>query len=186
MSPYVQHRNNRGTSHPKSRRSRAFAQKETLLPMTSTVYLLFVFLQKQIAHLFHPHKMLPPTKRNFVGNSIFSKKEWIWPKIILKIYKDWFWILLKHILFEPLTSTWSSKASLGELLDFQHPWLQLGAMVRYLFTQDASCDHIFWSMILVKLTRDRKPPKWWLSKGNPLISGKSRLVKYYNLARWLF
>ena len=24
-------------------------------------------------------------------------------------------------------------------------------------------------------------PKWWFSKGNPLISGKSRLVKYYNL-----
>ena len=29
-----------------------------------------------------------------------------------------------------------------------------------------------------------KNPKWWFSKGNPLISGKSRLVKYYNLARW--
>ena len=28
-------------------------------------------------------------------------------------------------------------------------------------------------------------PKWWFSKGNPLISGKSRLVKYYNLARIL-
>ena len=26
-------------------------------------------------------------------------------------------------------------------------------------------------------------PKWWFSKGIPLISGKSRLVKYYNLAR---
>ena len=29
----------------------------------------------------------------------------------------------------------------------------------------------------------RHHPKWWFSKGNPLISGKSRLVKYYNLAR---
>ena len=30
-------------------------------------------------------------------------------------------------------------------------------------------------------------PKWWFSKGHPLISGKTRLVKYYNLARsrWL-
>ena len=28
-------------------------------------------------------------------------------------------------------------------------------------------------------------PKWWFSKGIPLISGKSRLVKYYNLARIL-
>ncbi len=32
----------------------------------------------------------------------------------------------------------------------------------------------------------RPHPKWWFSKGNPLISGKSRLVKYYNLARWWF
>ena len=29
----------------------------------------------------------------------------------------------------------------------------------------------------------RGHPKWWFSKGNPLISGKSRLVKYYNLPR---
>ena len=29
----------------------------------------------------------------------------------------------------------------------------------------------------------RPHPKWWFSKGNPLISGKSRLVKYYNLTR---
>ena len=29
----------------------------------------------------------------------------------------------------------------------------------------------------------RPHPKWWFSKGKPLISGKSRLVKYYNLTR---
>ena len=29
----------------------------------------------------------------------------------------------------------------------------------------------------------RPHPKWWFSEGNPLISGKPRLVKYYNLAR---
>ena len=29
----------------------------------------------------------------------------------------------------------------------------------------------------------RPHPKWWFSKGNPLISGKPRLVKDYNLAR---
>ena len=28
---------------------------------------------------------------------------------------------------------------------------------------------------------DRLAPNWWFSKGNPLISGKNRLVKYYNL-----
>ncbi len=31
----------------------------------------------------------------------------------------------------------------------------------------------------------RPHPKWWFSKGNPLISGKSRLVKYYNLTRYM-
>ena len=30
----------------------------------------------------------------------------------------------------------------------------------------------------------RPHPKWWFIKGNPLISGKSRLVKYYNLPRY--
>ena len=32
----------------------------------------------------------------------------------------------------------------------------------------------------------RPHPKWWFSKGNPLISGKSRLVKYYNLGRYIY
>ena len=32
----------------------------------------------------------------------------------------------------------------------------------------------------------RPHPKWWHSKGNPLISGKTRLVKYYNLASPMF
>ena len=41
--------------------------------------------------------------------------------------------------------------------------------------------HIVWSNYS-DLTRPH--PKWWFSKGNPLISGKSRLVKYYNLARY--
>ena len=41
---------------------------------------------------------------------------------------------------------------------------------------------------LVKLARDlTRPiyPKWWFSKGNPLCLGKSRLVKYCNLARYI-
>ena len=40
--------------------------------------------------------------------------------------------------------------------------------------------HWFWSNYS-DLTRPH--PKWWFSKGIPLISGKSRFVKYYNLAR---
>ena len=40
----------------------------------------------------------------------------------------------------------------------------------------------FWSNYS-DLTRPHS--KWWFSMGNPLISGKSRLVKYYNLARYL-
>ena len=31
----------------------------------------------------------------------------------------------------------------------------------------------------------RPHPKWWFSKGNPLISGKSRLVKYYDWPRYI-
>ena len=31
----------------------------------------------------------------------------------------------------------------------------------------------------------RPHPKWWFSMGNPLISGKPRLVKYNNLARMM-
>ena len=42
---------------------------------------------------------------------------------------------------------------------------------------------MFWSNYS-DLTRPH--PKWWFSKGIPLISGKSRLVKYYNLARVFF
>ena len=41
-------------------------------------------------------------------------------------------------------------------------------------------DALIWSNYS-DLTRPH--PKWWFSKGNSLISGKSRLVKYYNLAR---
>ena len=32
----------------------------------------------------------------------------------------------------------------------------------------------------------RPHPKWWFSKGNPLISGKSTLVKYYNLSIYIY
>ena len=39
---------------------------------------------------------------------------------------------------------------------------------------------------IIATSHDRFPPKWWFSKGNPLISGKSRLVKYYNLARYIY
>ena len=31
----------------------------------------------------------------------------------------------------------------------------------------------------------RPHPKWWLSKGNPFISGKPRLVKYFHFARYM-
>ena len=43
---------------------------------------------------------------------------------------------------------------------------------------------LFWLINLVRLCDLTQPhPKWWFSKGNPLISGKPRLVKYYNSAR---
>ena len=55
---------------------------------------------------------------------------------------------------------------------FGHFWIR-----SCLFWRQDDC---FWS----KYSDVTRPhPKWWFSKGNPLISGKSRLVKYYNLAR---
>ena len=59
----------------------------------------------------------------------------------------------------------------------------------------AVCFHQIWSkwwVILFALATmswsnysdlTRPHPKWWFRKGNPLISGKPRLVKYYILAR---
>ena len=43
------------------------------------------------------------------------------------------------------------------------------------------CLYMIWSNYS-DLTRPH--PKWWFSEGNPLISGKSGLVKYDNLARY--
>ena len=36
---------------------------------------------------------------------------------------------------------------------------------------------------IIATSHDRFSPKWWFSKGNPLISGKSGLVKHSNLTR---
>ena len=33
----------------------------------------------------------------------------------------------------------------------------------------------------MKIIMHLGPAKWWFSKGHPLISGKSRLVKYYSI-----
>ena len=41
-------------------------------------------------------------------------------------------------------------------------------------------------IFLLKFHRDHTPhPKWWFRSRKPLILGKSRLVKYYNLTRYL-
>ena len=52
-------------------------------------------------------------------------------------------------------------------------WLKMRIFLEYLLIS-------FWANYS-DLTRPHS--KWWFSKGNPLISGKPRLVKYYNLAR---
>ena len=65
----------------------------------------------------------------------------------------------------------------------------IGRNLSHLITKDPMIGRIPLSidqltLVLVKLARDlTRPisPKWWFSEGNPLISGKSRLVKYYNL-----
>ena len=73
----------------------------------------------------------------------------------------------------------------GESVAKRNVWIDPGAF-RQAFPRRLSQVgnwrfHFFWSNYC-DLTRPH--PKWWLSKGNPLISGKPRLVKYYNLARF--
>ena len=62
----------------------------------------------------------------------------------------------------------------------QSSWTDLRFAKKLVFVY-LSHHHEIWSNYS-DLTRPH--PKWWFSKGIPLISGKSRLVKYYNLARW--
>ena len=47
---------------------------------------------------------------------------------------------------------------------------------------EESYRHISWSNYFRDLTRPHS--KWWFSEGNPRISGKPRLAKYYHLARY--
>ena len=74
----------------------------------------------------------------------------------------WFWLLVVFFWWEK-----GGKIEVGQELAKQ---LEASKKI-----------HIIWSNYS-GLTRPH--PKWWFSKGNPLISGKSRLVKYYNLARY--
>ena len=53
----------------------------------------------------------------------------------------------------------------------------------YTLTPLARGEEISIGKVCIKTDLTRPQPKWWFSKGIPLISGKSRLVKYYNLAR---
>ena len=71
-----------------------------------------------------------------------------------------------------LANNWTTQV-FGEVLFFLIP----GAKCKKMSSSGFS---IIWSNYS-DLTRPH--PKWWLSKGNPLISGKPRLVKYYTLAR---
>ena len=54
-------------------------------------------------------------------------------------------------------------------------------LVRFVVDSKIAKGTIIWSNYS-DLTRPISP-KWWFRKGNPLISGKCGLVKYYNLAR---
>ncbi len=48
------------------------------------------------------------------------------------------------------------------------------------------CDDINMIHQRIPFLKEQSNPKWRFSKGNALISGKSRLVKYYNLARYRY
>ena len=69
----------------------------------------------------------------------------------------------------------------GRTICLQRPCCNLNSSnARWIFKNLPLFPTSFWSNYS-DLTRPH--PKWWFTKGIPLISGKSRLVKYYNLAR---
>ena len=75
---------------------------------------------------------------------------------------------------------------MGSMLILWWVWVGFGSMtwhtlrttIRSVFRAQGSprCRHL-------EISPKRCPKRWWLSKGNPLVSGKPRLVKYYSLAR---
>ena len=68
----------------------------------------------------------------------------------------------------------------GNLYKIDWGWYLVYYLV--LFQNHLKKEALFWSNYS-DLTRPH--PKRWFSKGNPLISGKPRLLKYYNFARLL-
>ena len=91
--------------------------------------------------------------------------------------------------------TQDSFAALPDLLHYQNRWWICGDVALGVANQVGTPEkleddpngcllrgiYFFWSNHS-DLTRPH--PKWWFSMGNPLISGKRSLVKYYKLARF--
>ena len=68
--------------------------------------------------------------------------------------------------FESMAVPFAKKKSVGSVMV---PWRVISLLYIYIYIWSNYSD----------LTRPH--PKWWFSKGIPLISGKSRLVKYYTV-----
>ena len=83
-------------------------------------------------------------------------------------------VLARYFLYVPylLQVGWNHRPEKNHHLPFA---LKLSCLGRYIWA-------LFWSN---ESDLTRPQPKLWLSKGHPLISGKSRLVKYYKSARLL-
>ncbi len=121
----------------------------------------------------------PPQK--FSPKDFSSKEVFGMSKFTLDNVKEcwwyfyWFWMAGTSRFYGLFNVCLSGvKQDLPFVKDSQSFWGRLGHILY--------SSNLFWSNYS-DLTRPH--PKWWFSKGIPLISGKSRLVKKYNLPRSL-
>ena len=82
-------------------------------------------------------------------------------------------LLTGHLKDVPLRDVFSMK-----LLEANHQCFEIRKLCLKCYSLTSICSNYS------DLTRPH--PKWWFIEGNPLNSVKSRLVKYYNLARSMF
>ena len=101
-----------------------------------------------------------------------SKSTWKWT-VGVRSFPCGSWPIFRgDLLFSGRVFSWCSKLASNHPKDSSkcHENMQAGHNGPNIFIWSNYSD----------LTRPH--PKWWFSKGNPLISGKSGWVKYYNLA----
>ena len=97
---------------------------------------------------------------NFIKQVVIENLVARRPPLYIYIYN---WVVVSNIFYV--------HPEIGEMIQFDEHIFQMG--------WEKTTNYIYFWSNYSDLTRPH--PKWWFSKGNPLISGKSRLVKYYSI-----